>query len=75
MFENIFVCKICWFDVEDCDVVFDEVKDLINVLFCMDFFLWFGLNWEEKFVFGGEEIWSYVWFIGVNWDILFEDEV
>ncbi|PFH63315.1 hypothetical protein XA68_13772 [Ophiocordyceps unilateralis] len=74
VFENILARKIQWPDDSMCEPVSEEAKDLINKLLCMNPKQRLGANKDEKFASGGEEIRSHLWFEGINWDTLVEDE-
>lgn len=73
VFENILARRVLWPDDEDVEVS-AEAKDLINKLLCLDPRARLGSNHEDKFPCGGAEIRSHVWFEGVEWDKLLEDE-
>ncbi|KND90429.1 Serine/threonine-protein kinase cek1 [Tolypocladium ophioglossoides CBS 100239] len=74
VFDNILARKIQWPDETESDPISDEAKDLINKLLCMDPKQRLGANREENFASGGEEIRNHLWFHGINWDTLLEDE-
>ncbi|KAL2684995.1 hypothetical protein Neosp_006088 [[Neocosmospora] mangrovei] len=74
VFENILARKIQWPDEDECELVSEEAKDLINKLLCMEPHQRLGSNREDKFQSGGEEIRKHPWFDEVNWDTLLEDE-
>ncbi|KAI9171955.1 Serine/threonine-protein kinase cek1 [Paramyrothecium foliicola] len=74
VFENILARKIQWPDDAECEPVSEEAKDLINKLLCMEPPSRLGSNRDEKHASGGEEIRSHLWFQGVNWTTLLEDE-
>lgn len=74
VFENILARRIQWPEKDDCGLVSDEAKDLINKLLCMDPKERLGSNRDERFSSGGEEIRSHPWFQGINWTTLLKDE-
>jgi serine/threonine-protein kinase RIM15 len=73
VFENILARKISWPDEEDDDVS-PEAKDLMNKLLCINPRDRIGVNSEDKFSCGGEEIRNHEWFKGTNWEGLLQDE-
>lgn len=73
VFENILARRISWPDDGDFDVS-SEAKDLMNKLLCLDPRERLGVNKEDKFSCGGDEIRNHPWFDGVNWEKLLEDD-
>jgi serine/threonine-protein kinase RIM15 len=73
VFENILARRISW--PEDIDLeVSPEAKDLMNKLLCLNPRERLGVNADDKFSCGGDEIRNHSWFQGVNWDKLLEDD-
>jgi serine/threonine-protein kinase RIM15 len=73
VFENILARRISWPDDNDFDVS-PEAKDLMNKLLCLEPRQRLGVNSEEKYSCGGEEIRNHPFFEGTNWEKLLEDD-
>ncbi|TVY71408.1 Serine/threonine-protein kinase RIM15 [Lachnellula suecica] len=73
VFENILARRISWPDDNEVDVS-PEAKDLMNKLLCLDPRQRLGVNTDEKYSCGGEEIRNHAFFEGTNWEKLLEDD-
>ncbi|KAI9892630.1 MAG: rim15, signal transduction response regulator [Vezdaea aestivalis] len=73
VFDNILNRRIHWPDDDDVPTS-AEVKDLINALIALSPKDRLGANVNDKYTSGGEEIRKHVWFAGLNWDTLLEEE-
>lgn len=74
VFDNILARNIQWPEEDEDEMISPEAKDLINKLLCIDPQQRLGANREDKFASGGVEIRSHIWFDGVSWDTLLQDE-
>ena len=73
VFENILQRKIDWPADGVCPVS-PEAKDVMEMLMCSDPRRRLGSNSQERFSSGGEEIRNHVWFEGIRWESLYEEE-
>ena len=74
VFENILARKIDWPDEEETAAISWEAKDLMDRLMTLNPKERLGVNMQEKFSSGGEEVRSHSWFACINWETLLEDE-